>query len=489
MSRMINKTVLLRCRCHLRATAAGRRCQNLTAFARDKSFDYATHHSPAVAIIRNVTRRTFAAKTDEPREENVGYSAEMAPHIRTCRSRRDEDARTEKKERDTGFIVSFLGTGGGMPTMHRITSATLLRLGGLSFLFDAGEGLQRQLTFSSVSVGQIAKIFITHLHGDHLFGLPGLLLHLRIAALSSQNNSHVIEIYGPPGLHTYVAANLALSCTAFAGVRVVVYELMGGQAEGGPRGHYWGGQSKNNIFLDSYPELASQWLIRKTIDRNEDGTWTIDNPENITVHKDDDEKVRGSNEVNAGSLRRLHIAAAEVTHIQGVQTFGFVVQELEPPRKIDAAKATALGVRPSRKYQLLKNGFPVVSDDGTHKVQPDSVLLDATTKARKFALIGDNCGVSPEMVTLCKDADVLVHEATISEGRASVGITYVEPIPTHGSFSVHSSDGRQSGTDRFPYSIFFPSLSLCIPDRRPSFEDIRRQRQRESLQSQSRPKF
>ena len=73
----------------------------------------------------------------------------------------------------------FLGTSAGVPTRSRNVTAILLDLkhptrGGL-WLFDCGEGTQHQLLHTSYHPGKVDKIFITHLHGDHLFGLPGLL--------------------------------------------------------------------------------------------------------------------------------------------------------------------------------------------------------------------------------------------------------------------------------------------------------------------------
>jgi ribonuclease BN (tRNA processing enzyme) len=61
-----------------------------------------------------------------------------------------------------------------------------------------------------------------------------------------------------------------------------------------------------------------------------------------------------------------------------------------------------------------------MSDDGIRKVRPDEVLAGSVRKARKFACIGDNCGLTPAMIELCLDADVLVHEATESVKNAAV---------------------------------------------------------------------
>ncbi|MBN1629937.1 MAG: MBL fold metallo-hydrolase, partial [Thermoleophilia bacterium] len=68
----------------------------------------------------------------------------------------------------------FLGTAGATPTVDRGSPATLLVRGGERILVDCGEGTQRQL-MRSAGLARIGMVLITHLHGDHYLGLPGLL--------------------------------------------------------------------------------------------------------------------------------------------------------------------------------------------------------------------------------------------------------------------------------------------------------------------------
>ena len=118
----------------------------------------------------------------------------------------------------------------------------------------------------------------------------------------------------------------------------------------------------------------------------------------------------------------MNITAAEVTHLETLQTFGYVVSEPEPSQRIDVDKATKLGVAPGRKYRKLKNGVSVMSDNGIREVKPEQVLAGANRKIRKLAYIGDNCGLSSAMTELCMNTDVLVHEAVSSVESAEVSL-------------------------------------------------------------------
>ena len=71
--------------------------------------------------------------------------------------------------------ICFLGTGGSWPTKRRNPLSIAVTSGTTTILLDCGEGTQRQILFSAVSPNKIEAILITHLHGDHFLGLPGLI--------------------------------------------------------------------------------------------------------------------------------------------------------------------------------------------------------------------------------------------------------------------------------------------------------------------------
>jgi ribonuclease Z len=105
----------------------------------------------------------------------------------------------------------FLGTGAGVPAKHRNVSAIALQLlqeRGATWLFDCGEATQHQILHTSIKPRKIEKIFITHLHGDHLFGLPGL-----IGSRSFQGGESKLIVYGPKGIRAFIETSLAVSQT------------------------------------------------------------------------------------------------------------------------------------------------------------------------------------------------------------------------------------------------------------------------------------
>ncbi|MBP0011707.1 MAG: ribonuclease Z [Roseofilum sp. SBFL] len=109
--------------------------------------------------------------------------------------------------------ITFLGTSSGVPTRSRNVSAIALRLPQKSelWLFDCGEGTQHQFQRSDLKVSQLRRIFVTHMHGDHIFGLMGLLASCGLAGSMEH-----IDIYGPPKLSEYLQGCIRYSQTHFS---------------------------------------------------------------------------------------------------------------------------------------------------------------------------------------------------------------------------------------------------------------------------------
>jgi len=113
----------------------------------------------------------------------------------------------------------FLGTSAATPTIRRNVSSIAVQLEHDSLLIDVGEGTQRQILRSGVRRGRIDRILITHLHGDHLYGLIGLLTSFQL-----NRREEPLQVVGPVGLERYVAFMKELSQTDF-GYELTILEL------------------------------------------------------------------------------------------------------------------------------------------------------------------------------------------------------------------------------------------------------------------------
>jgi len=97
--------------------------------------------------------------------------------------------------------VVFLGTAGSIPTLDRNLPAIAVQRKGELILFDCGEGVQRQMIRAGIGFHRKTKVFITHMHGDHVLGLPGLF-----QTMSLLDRDRKLEVYGPPGTKAFVEA-------------------------------------------------------------------------------------------------------------------------------------------------------------------------------------------------------------------------------------------------------------------------------------------
>ena len=101
--------------------------------------------------------------------------------------------------------VTFLGTGGSLPTPERNPSAIMINREGELMLFDCGEGTQQQMMRAKTGMKALSSIFITHFHADHMLGIPGL-----IQTMSFHGRTEPLKIYGPHWVHEFARILSAL---------------------------------------------------------------------------------------------------------------------------------------------------------------------------------------------------------------------------------------------------------------------------------------
>lgn len=336
-------------------------------------------------------------------KEQVDPAASGAKHLKPASKAQERSQGTpsnadSKADNPTGMELFFLGTSSGAPTTHRNVSCVALRLHTRVWLFDCGEATQSQILRAPLRQGKIEKIFITHLHGDHIFGLPGMLCTISNARHGGVDEEldiakEPVKIYGPPGIQDFVVTALKVSQTKLI-MPVEIYEYsLTSPASSRDLGKLLPIGRNGKIKVGKiYPSNGHPGILRGANGRL---SWQGPDPPSWRVVGGDQDMV-----VNAGALRHR------------VACFGYVIQENDQPGRLDPNACEALGLPPGPLYKDLKNGLPVTMPDG-RIISPEQVV-GAPRPGRKVVVLGDTCD-SRAIAPLARNADVLVHECTFSD--------------------------------------------------------------------------
>jgi ribonuclease Z len=349
-----------------------------------------------------------------------------------------DDFRAERQqqlaETASDLEITFLGTASCVPSVTRGVSCTALRYDGATYLFDAGEATQVQAQRTTlVKPGKVEAIFVTHLHGDHTFGLPGLLC---LCGQDRDASDQPIEIFGPEGLRAYVRASLQLTQSRVAAPHVI-HELVGVPNRPPP-----GFRARAASFIVAFA-LGAARRRREAGRHRRDALTTRKNagpPRGPFVSP----KATGQSEAAFGEVfegrniprdadgawtcetrsKALTVRAAPMAHT--VPCVGFVVVEPDRPGALDVDKVApilerniealkAKGIKePRRLYRVIKEmgadqqfTFP----DGAVIRRDDVVGPDK--RGRVLVFCGDTADASSLLPLLpARGADVVVHEAT-----------------------------------------------------------------------------
>lgn len=262
--------------------------------------------------------------------------------------------------------VMFLGTGAGIPAKTRNVTSIALQLleeRKAVWLFDCGEATQHQILHTSIKPRRIEKIFITHLHGDHIYGLPGL-----ISSRSFQGGEDILTIYGPKGVEEFVRTALAIS------------------------------QSHLTYPLE-FIEI-----------------------ENGTVFEDNQFKV---------VVKKLE---------HGIASYGYRVIEKDLPGVLLVNKLKERSIKPGPIYQKIKAGQQVELEDGT--VVNGNDFLGPKLKGRIVTILGDT-RYTTDSIELAVDADLLIHEATFSEGDEKLAYDYFHSTTKQAAMIAKQSNAKK----------------------------------------------
>ncbi|KAI9010249.1 beta-lactamase-like protein [Hyaloraphidium curvatum] len=309
--------------------------------------------------------------------------------------------------------VTFLGTSSGTPTRHRNVSSIAvhdLERSSDVLLFDCGEGTQHRFLAPEcpANTSKLSHVFISHLHGDHCFGLPGLLASMSMAggrpgggeAPAAEDGvpepGRTVRIFGPVGLKFMLRTALGLSETGL-GFNLGISELV-------PR-------DTTSEAVEQYRASLPPPLPYET---GAQADWMVFFDEE-----------RGCYPAFCRVAGSYVVSAAPLAH--RIASFGFLIAEDPLPGKLDAAKCDALGVPRGKLLSELKSGRDVVLPDG-REVRAAEVL-GPSQPGRRIVILGDTCD-SSQMAGLAADCDLMTHEATLEDGMEALAVERGHSTPS-----------------------------------------------------------
>jgi ribonuclease Z len=167
--------------------------------------------------------------------------------------------------------IVLLGTSSAVPTLTRGLSATAVVREGDVFLFDCGEGTQIQLMRSGVKRSRIHSIFIGHLHGDHLYGIAGLLSTMQL-----DGREEPLNVFGPEGLRGYLSASFRNSDLQQFPFKLHVQEF--------PRGYRGRVVEGEEFYVDALPLEHSIFCLGWRLqEKTKAGTFNLEEAERLGI--------------------------------------------------------------------------------------------------------------------------------------------------------------------------------------------------------------
>lgn len=349
----------------------------------------------------------------------------------------------------------FVGTASCTPGVTRGVSCTALRLNwrrrsylwnsqsnrldnvdgfqGGTWLFDVGECTQLQIQRTpNIKPSKITKIFLTHAHGDHSFGLPGLLC---LMGQDRDRDSPPVDIYGPEGLRMWLRITIRYSVSRIVPpyrVHEIMDVPMAPEWEFAPR-------SRRYFYRGNKPQEGgdNRWTKKGLAGEDAVGWVTlansldlepsplygeIDGGRDIYPNYDHPMCSNGAPVWEVDDEEDVQVYAAPMSH--GIPCLGYVVEERPRPgrlrnelvepvvrRNMDALREAGFQI-PMKVMAVIKNlppGRAFNFPDGTVLTHEEAV--EPKRQGRKIVICGDTCD-SRAMEKLAKHADVVVHEAT-----------------------------------------------------------------------------
>ncbi len=314
--------------------------------------------------------------------------------------------------------LTFLGTSAGVPTKQRNVTALAIeclnpyqansKQHSISqnkrsrpwLLIDCGEGTQQQLLHTKLSLQQLLAICITHVHGDHCYGLPGLLAS---AAMSGRTEP--------------------LTIIATKAIEKLIETV--------------------SLTTDLYLPFAIEFIAIEDILSNENRNFNQENSKNVTVHSN------GKIAIDLGS-QQLNIDITPLSHRVPSHAFGItqtIIQQL-----LNTEKLKANGIAAGKLWGELQQGRDVCTEQGQQLLSADYVHEEKLQT--RIVVAGDN-DTPACLSTAVQEADLLVHEATYTaEVLTKIKSKNLEFDPMHSSAEQVAKFAEDSGINNLILTHF-----------------------------------
>lgn len=259
--------------------------------------------------------------------------------------------------------INFLGTGSMIPTAKRSHTAILLTYKNENILIDCGEGTQRQFKIAEISPSKLTRILLTHWHGDHILGLPGLF-----QTLGMNDYKKTLQIYGPRKTKEHLELIKKLINIS---ISLAVHEISSGK-------FVFGAQKIAKQFSKDF-ELSRQFAPKTNI----------------------------SGILKIFETNDFVIQASPMSH--GIPTLAFSFQ-IKDKLRLDKSKLKKLKIPDGPHMKQLQQGKSIKLEGKT--IKPSQVAYEE--KGKKVTFILDT-SINENAVKLAKDSDVLICESSFTE--------------------------------------------------------------------------
>ena len=282
----------------------------------------------------------------------------------------------------------ILGSSAAIPVQERNLPAIALKYKNELIIFDCGEDIQRGIINAGLKFNKPLKILISHFHGDHIIGLPGLLFRFGLI-----DRNAPLSIFGPPNLFLYLFLHkkiLGLKAT----YPLRIFEI-----------HHENNKLKIFDGLDS-DQAQSEIRLRNNI-----------------IFEDD----------------KYQLKYTLVKH--SVLTYGYSFIEKPRNGKFNPERGREIGIPESRIWKKLHEG-QIIEFQGK-KIDPlKEGIVGPKRSGRKITYSGDTA-LSENLIELVKNSDILIHEATFSKSLADVAIEKMHSTSVDAANSAVRMNAKQ----------------------------------------------